>query len=105
MALFSDDVSAVPVSGCNVFNSQTTLYNYNNGVRSTFTQIGGKWIKTSETTYSYNPSGLICITSSELSNLSSYGYMSPIFYMCAFFLFLCSVILFVKSTRGLIYGR
>ena len=105
MGLFNDDVSSIPKSGCNVVNSKSVIYNYNNGVRSTFTEIGGKWIKTGETTYSYNPNGLVCITNTELENFSSYSYMTPVFYMVAFFLFICSVILFVKSTRGVIYGR
>lgn len=99
--MFSDDVSAIPTTGCNVLNSQSTIYNYYNGNRSSFVQIGGRWIKNGETTYSYSPSGLVCI---DVSTLNSNAQFVPFYYMTAFALFCVSVFVFIKSIRGFFYG-
>lgn len=99
--MFSDDVSAIPSTGCNVLNNQTTLYNYYNGVRSSFVQVGGRWFKNGESTYSYNPNGLVCI---DVSQLKSNAAFEPIFYSIAFMLFLTVILLFRWSVRGII-GR
>lgn len=102
--MFNDDVSAIPTTGCNVLNSQNTIYNYNNGVRSSYVQIGGRWIKNGETTYSYNPSGLVCITNDTLTSINSNAAYVPFYYMTAFILFSVSVLIFIKSIRGIFYG-
>lgn len=99
--MFKDDVSDIPTTGCNVLNSQSSLYNYNNGVRQTFVQVGGKWIKTGENTYSYTPSGINCI---DVSTLNSNAAFEPIFYAIAFMLFITVIIIFRWSVRGII-GR
>lgn len=99
--MFKDDVSAIPTIGCNVVNSQTTIYNYNNGIRQAFVQIGGRWIKNGESTYSYTPSGLICV---DVSSLNSNAAYEPFYYMTAFALFCVSVFVFIKSIRGFFYG-
>ena len=99
--MFKDDVSDIPTTGCNVLNSQNIIYNYYNGVRSSFVQIGGKWIKNGETTYSYNPGGLVCI---DVSELKSNAAFEPIFYSIAFMLFITVIIIFRWSIRGIL-GR
>lgn len=99
--MFKDDVSDIPTTGCNVLNSQSSIYNYYNGVRQTFVQIGGKWIKNGESSYTYTPSGLTCI---DVSTLNSNAAFEPIFYAIAFMLFVAVIILFRWSVRGII-GR
>lgn len=99
--MFRDDVSAIPTTGCNVLNSQSSIYNYYNGIRQTFVQVGGKWIKNGETTYSYNPSGFVCI---DVTSLNSNAAFEPIFYTIAFMLFIAAILLFRWSVRGII-GR
>lgn len=99
--MFKDDVSAIPTTGCNVLNSQSIIYNYYNGVRQTFVQVGGKWIKNSETTYTYNPGGLVCI---DISTLNSNAAFEPIFYAIAFMLFITVIVIFRWSIRGIL-GR
>lgn len=79
----NDDVSAIPSSGCNVLSSNQLIYNYNNGVRQTFINVGGKWIKSAETTYSYSPSGYECI---DVGDLSSSADLYPIYIVIAFIL-------------------
>lgn len=99
--MFKDDVSDIPTTGCNVLNSQSVIYNYYNGVRSSFVQIGGKWIKNGETTYSYYPSGLVCI---NVNQLNSNAQFEPIFYSIAFMLFITVIVIFRWSIRGIL-GR
>lgn len=79
----SDDVSAIPTSGCNVLNSPTTLYNYSNNSRKTFVQVGGKWIYTSQSSYSSLPSGYQCI---DINDLNSRAEFYPLFIFIAFIL-------------------
>lgn len=99
--MFRDDVSDIPTTGCNVLNSQSSIYNYYNGIRQTFVQVGGKWIKSSESGYSYTPSGLICI---DVNQLNSNAQFEPIFYAIAFMLFITVIVIFRWSIRGIL-GR
>lgn len=79
----SDDVSAIPTTGCNVLSSPTTLYNYSSSTRRTYIQVGGKWIYTSQSSYSTVPSGAQCI---DIDVLSSRSEFYPIFIFIAFIL-------------------
>ena len=79
----SDDVSSIPSTGCNVLNSATTLYNYSNNSRRTYIQVGGKWIYTSQSSYSTLPSGAQCI---DVDSLNSRSEFYPIFIFIAFVL-------------------
>lgn len=99
--MFRDDVSDIPTTGCNVLNNQSVIYNYYNGVRSSYVQVGGKWLKNGETTYSYNPGSLVCI---DVRTLNSNAAFEPFFYLTAFILFVATILLFRWSVRGII-GR
>lgn len=78
-----DDFSNIPTSGCNVLNSPTTIYNYNNGQRRTYYQVGGKWYFSSLSTYSTMPSGAQCLNSLDLSSKAEFY---PVYIFIAFML-------------------
>lgn len=77
----SDDVSAIPTTGCNVVSNSTTIYNYNSNIRKTYVQIGGKWFYTQSSTYSSIPTGYQCI---DISTINSKAEFYPIFIFLAF---------------------
>lgn len=77
----SDDVSAIPTTGCNVVSNSTTIYNYNSNTRKTYVQIGGKWFYTQSSTYSSIPTGYQCI---DISTINSKAEFYPIFIFFAF---------------------
>lgn len=79
----TDDTSAIPSTGCNYISSPTTIYNYSNNIRRTYKAISGKWYFTDQTTYNTIPTGYQC---ADISNLSSFSYMMPIFAFIAFVL-------------------
>lgn len=79
---------------CYTINSPTSIYSYANRVRSTYTQIGGKWYKSAESTYISLPSGAYCVDYNTITTLSSNAQFLPIYYVIAFSLaiftwFLC----------------
>lgn len=96
-----DDVSDIPTQGCNVLNNQDTLYNYSGNVRTSFIQVGGRWIKTRTDNYSSIPSGYACI---DVRDLSSNAHIVPLLYMCSFGLFLVCVWLFFLVIRKMTNG-
>lgn len=77
----SDDVSAIPTTGCNVVTNSTTIYNYSSNTRKTYVQIGGKWFYTQSTNYSSMPTGYQCV---DVSSLNSKAEFYPIFVFLAF---------------------
>lgn len=77
----SDDVSAIPTTGCNVVNNSTTIYNYTSNTRKTYVQIGGKWFYTQSSSYTTIPSGYQCI---DISTVNSKAEFYPIFIFLAF---------------------
>lgn len=80
-----DDISEViNNASCYTINSQTSLYSYRNNVRSTYTQIGGKWYKTAESSYTSLPSNAYCVPYSTVSDLNSNAAFEPIFVFIAF---------------------
>lgn len=80
----ADDISNIPTQGCSILNSATSIYNYNNGVRTSYTQVGGKWYEQTQSSYINIPTGVHCLTSSELTTLNSNAAFFPIFEIIAF---------------------
>lgn len=105
MAVFSDDTSAIPSGGCTVITSSNSLSWYNGNIKKDFYSIGGKWYQYRTQTTSYGNYDISSYTCTDITGLNSNAQYVPIYGIIAFFLFICSVILFVKSTRGLIYGH
>lgn len=102
--MIRDDVSAVSASACNVLTTSDTLASYiDRNTRIDYTFSGGKWLKyrTQTSTYGYDTTPYNCI---DITELNSYAWIEPIYYMIAFFLFVASVLLFRWSVRG-ISGR
>lgn len=79
----SDDVSAIPNTGCNVINSSTVIYNYSSNVRKTYIQVGGRWYYTSQSSYTNIPTGAQCV---DISSVNSNAVFYPIFIFIAFVL-------------------
>ena len=96
-----DDVSDIPTQGCNVLTSENTLLHYSNNIRTTFVQVGGRWIKTRTDSYASMPSGYACI---DVSVLSSNAHIVPLLYMCSFGLFLVCAWLFFLVIRKMTNG-
>lgn len=96
-----DDISSIPTSGCNVLSNSETLYNYNNSVRRTYRQVGGKWIFTEQQSYQNLPSQYQCV---DITELSSNAVYEPILYFISFALFIVAVYLFFYCVRKLVYA-
>lgn len=97
----TDDYSAIPETGCNVLSNPTTIYNYYNGVRKTYLQVGGKWIYSAQNTYTGNTSNYVCV---DISNLNSFSYFEPIYQFISFCLVALVIYLFFKLIRGFLYA-
>lgn len=80
-----DDTSQVQKNAeCYTINSATSIYSYSNRVRSTYTQIGGKWYKTAESSYLNLPTGAYCVDFNTISTLSSNAQFFPLYLSVAF---------------------
>lgn len=80
-----DDTSEIINNAtCYTLNNATSIYAYRNNVRSTYTQVGGKWYKTAETTYSSVPSSSYCLSYNDISDLNSNAAFEPIFLFIGF---------------------
>lgn len=82
-----DDISEIIDNAtCYTINSTTSIYAYRSNIRYTYTQIGGKWYQTAQTTYSSVPSNAYCVSYSTISDLNSNAVFEPIFIFIAFIL-------------------
>lgn len=80
-----DDVSEIINNAtCYTLNNATSIYAYRDNVRNTYTQVGGKWYKTAETTYSSVPFSAYCLSYNDISDLNSNAAFEPIFVFIAF---------------------
>lgn len=95
-----DDVSAIPSTGCTTINSSTSIYNYSNNVRRTYTQIGGKWYYTANQTYNTLPSNAVCVDLTDYL-LSSNSQFEPIYMFMA----LIVAIFVIVSCLFVMFGR
>lgn len=97
----NDDVSEIPSSGCNVLNSSTVIYNYNNNVRRTFTNVGGRWIYSGQSTNSTTPLNAVCI---DVLSLNSNAQFEPIYHFISLSLVVLVCLMFFWVMKGLIYA-
>lgn len=80
----TDDFSElVKGASCYVISSSTGIYAYKGGVRSSYSQIGGKWFKTAENAYSGLPTNSVCYTYGDITKLNSKAEYFPIFEFIA----------------------
>lgn len=105
----NDDFSELETgSSCYAISSATSIYSYKNNTRSTYTQIGGKWLKTQQSTYNTIPTSSICFSYADITAINSKAEYAPIYEFIAFCLLLCSVGLFIKfifRILGGVYAR
>lgn len=106
--MFHDDVSAIPKDGCSILVNDYSIQNYSpdRATRRTYIFRSGRWFleRTETQTYGWNVSNYNCLSSDDLSNMSSYTYLEPFFYGMALVLFLVAVFAFFKSIKGFLYG-
>lgn len=75
-----DDISEIITNAeCYTINSATSIYAYKNNLRETYTQIGGKWKKSGQSTYNYFPGGAYCVAYSEIESINSYAMFEPLY--------------------------
>ena len=79
----TDNVSEISDAGCSVLVNDYTIRNYNNGVRRDYIRSGNKWFLYQTTAYNQMPLGVSCI---NISDISSYPFMYPVFAFIALFL-------------------
>lgn len=97
-----DDISEIITDAeCYTINNATSIYAYKNNTRETYTQIGGKWKKSGQSSYNYFPSGSYCVAYSEIEDLNSYAMYEPLYVFNSLIL-ACFVIGF---SIWLIFGR
>lgn len=82
--MVDDSSQIIQNAECYTINSPTSIYSYANRVRNTYTQIGGKWYKSAESSYLTIPSGAYCVPYNNIATLSSNAEFYPIYAMIAF---------------------
>lgn len=81
----NDDFSALESGAdCYAISTPTTIYAYKDGVRSTYLQISGKWLKTEQNSYSNLPDNYVCNSYADITDISSYSYMLPFYHIIGF---------------------
>lgn len=98
----TDDFSAVPSGGCNSFNSATSMYHYANNIRQTYTNFGGKWVKTAENSYYSIPDNVVCV---DVSSIDSNATFEPVYMFFAYVLVFSVIGLFWYVIRRLLLWR
>lgn len=75
-----DDISEIVENAqCYTINSATSIYAYKNNTRETYTQIGGKWKKSAQSSYNSIPVGAYCVSYSEIESINSYAMFEPLY--------------------------
>lgn len=64
-------------ASCYVLYNPTTIYSYKNGVRKTYIQVGGKWHHSSQSNYYDVPSGSVCHSYSDITQLNTNAVFEP----------------------------
>lgn len=91
-------------ASCYVINNSSSIYAYRNNIRSNYTQIGGKWFKTSEQTYTNLPTNSVCYSYTDITGIKSFAVYEPILSFISFCLVGLVIYLFFKLIRGFLYG-
>lgn len=100
-----DDVSEIiSNASCYVINNQNSIYAYRNNTRSNYTQIGGRWLKTSEQNYTNIPTNTVCYSYNDIKELNSFAVYEPILNFISFCLVFLVIYLFFRLIRGFLYG-
>lgn len=82
--MIKDDISNIETgASCYVLNSSTSIYAYKGNTRKTYSEIGGKWFLSAESTYNTIPSNAVCWSYSSLEQLSHYAYIEPVYFSFA----------------------
>lgn len=89
----TDDFSELETNAsCYTINSTTSIYAYRSNIRSSYTQIGGKWFKSAQTSYTSVPTNSVCYSYSDITELSSnavyYPFLVAIAFSLAVFVFM-----------------
>lgn len=81
--MMKDDTSAIPRTGCNILNNDSSIYNYTNNVRRDYVKIGGKWYHNRTQVYTYTPdySTYTCV---DVSDFNSNAAFEPIYLYVSF---------------------
>lgn len=80
----TDDFSElVKGANCYAISSTTSIYAYKNNTRTTYSQIGGKWFKTSENAYSSVPNNTVCYSYGDITKINSKAEYFPIYEFIA----------------------
>lgn len=99
--MIDDSSQIIQNAECYTINSPTSIYSYANRVRSSYTQIGGKWYKTAESSYITIPSGAYCVSYNDITTLSS----NAAFYPLYIFNVTVTAIMIFSFGIWLIFGR
>lgn len=97
-----DDTSAIDSTACNVLYRHDTLHSYSQGSRRTYIENGGKWYYQGSTPTSVVPDSASCI---DVSELSSYAFMWPIYYAISGIMVFIAVYMFFGLIRRLVRWR
>lgn len=82
--MIKDDISNIETgASCYVLNSATSIHAYKNNTRKTYSEVGGKWFLSSQSTYTSVPSNSVCWSYTDIAKLSHYAYVEPIYYSFA----------------------
>lgn len=92
-------------ASCYVLNNTTTIYSYKNNIRTSYIQIGGKWYRSSYSTYTNLPTNIVCWSYSDITSLNTNADMYPIYVMIAFMLACVVWFLFWSVFRRLFKWR
>lgn len=85
--MYYDDVSEIETNAsCYQISSPTSIYSFRNNIRSTYTQIGSKWYKTSQTNYTNLPNNTFCVSYNTIQTLNSSAELTPLYAFCALFI-------------------
>lgn len=81
----TDDFSNLETgASCYAISNPTTIYSYKASVRTTYIQIGGKWYKTSTSSYYNIPDSTSCLSYSDITKINSNSAFYPQYMMFAF---------------------
>ena len=96
----TDDFSEIDQNAtCYTLNSATSIYSYGDYIRYSYTQIGGKWYKTGQTSYVNLPVNTLCRTYDDITAISSKAEFAPVYAGFAFALVFVTLGLFWATIR------
>lgn len=78
-----DFAELVTEANCYAISNTSSIYAYKNGTRATYNQIGGKWYKTAENSYTSIPSSSVCYSYADITAISSKAEFFPIYELIA----------------------